>query len=132
MISTVNRIRLFGLLFVFGIIGLIARLFFWQVIEASDLSRQAQLQYQRTSTTTTYRGSILATDGSFLTTDENDWVLFANKNDLKDSPIVVANELAPLLIQATNEGELKDETNSIKDVLSNNGAWLPIAHRVTT
>src|SRR5271156_811159 len=116
-----TRLRIFGIIFALGVIGLIARLFFWQVSQASNLSKQGQLQYQRSDTTVATRGSIFATDGSYLTTDENDWTLFATKSDLNESTSEIAEKLAPILGM---------DESKIEDALNQDGVWLPIEHRV--
>ncbi len=126
-----TRLHIFGLIFTLGIMGLIARLFFWQILEASDLSRQGKLQYQRTSTTTAGRGSIFATDGSYLTTNENNWTVFATKSTMTLSVRTVANQLALLLADDTNDkSKVLAEAEKIEGLLNGNGAWIPIEHRV--
>ncbi len=117
-----TRLRIFGLLFAIGVFGLVARLFFWQVIKADELSKDGKSQYQRQQSITTSRGSIMATDGSWLATDEDGWVVFASKSLLKDSPGVIAGRLAPILSM---------DVSKIEEILSQDGVWIPIAHRVT-
>lgn len=116
-----TRLRIFGFIFAFGIIGLIARLFFWQILQANGLSQQGKLQYERSSTVTASRGSILASDGSYWTTEENDWTLFATKSALRDDPSVIAAKLAPLL---------STDASKIQNSLNQDGVWIPIMHRV--
>src|SRR5258708_5111649 len=116
------RLRIFGFLFAAAIIGLIARLFFWQIIEASSLSKQGRLQYQRSSSVIAKRGSIYATDGSFLTTDIDTWTVFATSALPKENIRIVANKLSPLL---------KLDPSKIEGILDNRGSWTSIEHRVT-
>ncbi len=116
-----TRLRIFGILFSLVIIGLVARLFFWQIIQASNLSKQGQLQYQRSSSVIAKRGSIFATDGSYLTTDVDTWTVFVTK-DMKQNVRMVANKLAPLL---------KMDASKIEGILNNAGTWTPIDHRVS-
>ncbi|CAN5307898.1 penicillin-binding protein [soil metagenome] len=118
-----TRLRIFGIIFSVGVMGLIARLFFWQVIEASDLSRQGQLQYKRSDQVTPYRGSIFATDGSYLTTDENDWNLYATKADLTETPRTIANKLAQILDD--------NSADNIEATINKATSWFSIEHRVT-
>src|SRR5258708_39477623 len=99
----ITRLRIFGIVFVLLIVGLLARLFFWQVIKASDLTKQGQLQYQRSNNVSSNRGSIFASDGSYLTTNENDWTVFATKSDLKDDTGLVASRLSPLVGMDTSK-----------------------------
>ncbi len=115
------RLRIFEILFALSIVGLIARLFFWQVIKASELAKLGQLQYSRQENLISSRGSIFAADGSYLVADENDWTIFATKVDLKESPRTVANKLAPLLSK---------KAENIEALLNKDGVWLPIEYRV--
>src|SRR5258706_8451148 len=125
------RLRIFGFLFAVSIIGLIARLFFWQIIQASNLSKQGQLQYQRSSSVIAKRGSIYATDGSYLTTDEDDWTVFVTKVDLKDNSRSVANKLASLLITNNSDhSQLLLEAERIEGILDKAGSYSAISHRV--
>lgn len=128
-----TRLRIFAGFFLICTLGLIVRLFFWQVIQAGELAKLGQLQYQRQQSITSNRGSIFASDGSYLTTDENDWVLFAMKADIKQSPRVIANELAPLLVDdPKDQSKVLAKAEDIEGVLDSNGVWLPIEHKVTT
>lgn len=127
-----TRIRIFGMLFAIGVLGLISRLFFWQVIMASDLSKQAQLQYQRSGQVLARRGSIFASDGSWLTTDETDWNLFATKNDFNESVRSIANKLAPILVDDTkDQTKILAMAENIEGTINDGGAWVSIAHRVS-
>ncbi len=126
------RLKIFGIVFAVGILGLIARLFFWQVLHASDLTREGKLQYQRSTSVIARRGSILASDGTWLTTDENDWTLFATKPNLKEDVRIIANKLAPYLVDDIKDRDkLTLEASRIEGVLGGSAVWLPIKHRVS-
>ena len=126
-----TRLRIFGVVFGISVIALVARLFFWQVIKAGELTRQGQTQYQRSSSVNAKRGNILAVDGSALVADENDWVIYAMKSELKDGYRTIANKLALLLVSDPNDHDLLlTEAQRIEGVLGQKGVWLPIAHRV--
>ncbi len=126
-----TRLRIFGVLFLISIAGLIARLFFWQVMKAAELSKQGQLQYQRQQSVTSNRGSIFSADGSFWATDENDWLLFAMKSEIKESPRVIANTLAPLLVDdSKDQKKLLEKTQTLEEILDKNSAWIALEHRV--
>src|SRR5258708_22891401 len=117
-----TRLTVFGIIFGLGVLGLISRLFFWQIIQASELSKQGQLQYQRSNILTAKRGSIFAADGGWWTTDENDWTLFAMKTELKTDPRTIANELAPLLVSDEKDHDkVLTEAMKVEGVLNGNG-----------
>ncbi|HWA51945.1 MAG TPA: penicillin-binding protein 2 [Patescibacteria group bacterium] len=117
-----TKLRIFGFLFVILVCGLIARLFFWQVIDASNLAQQGQLQYQRSDSLTATRGSIYATDGSYLTTDEMDWDLYVTKPDLTENSITIASQIAPII---------NADINDIRNKIDSGTAWISLQHRVT-
>jgi cell division protein FtsI/penicillin-binding protein 2 len=117
-----TRLRIFSAIFAAAIVGLIVRLFFWQVTNASELAKQGQLQYQRSSNITSMRGNIYATDGSYLTTDEKDWILFATKSDFKETKRVIANKLSPII---------NIDASKIEGILDKNSVWIPIQHKVS-
>ncbi len=126
-----TRLRIFGVVFGISVIALVARLFFWQVIKAGELTRQGQTQYQRSSSVNAKRGNILAVDGSALVADEKDWVVYAMKSELKDGYRTIANKLALLLVSDSADHDLLlAEAQRIEGVLGQKGVWLPIAHRV--
>ncbi len=103
---------------------------------ASELSKEAKLQYQRTGKVLAKRGSILSSDSTWLATDSDAWTLFVMKPELKEDVRTVANKLAPITLQMIEKKEddsnpLLTEAQRIEGVLSKDGIWFPIAHRVT-
>ncbi len=65
-------------LFFFGLFGsLLAKLFYWQVIKAKELSQTAQKQYQREIVKRGKRGDIYTADGYVLATNARAFRLFA-------------------------------------------------------
>lgn len=126
-----TRIRLFAVAFLVCILGLVLRLFFWQISYGQVLARMGELQYQRSESVTPKRGSILASDESFLTADTNNWLLFAMRQELKEDPKLIANKLAPLLVDNPNDHDkLFQKTTELEDNLNKDGVWVPIEHRV--
>lgn len=107
---------------------LITKLFYWQVVRGGELSREAQTQHQTGEALSAPRGSILASDGTWLAATTQAWLIFAQKPDLKESPRAVANKLAPLLV----DKDLLPEAMRIEGLLSKEGAvWIPIQHKIS-
>ena len=103
-------------------LGLMVRLFYWQVVKGSELSRAAQSQYNSSKITSAPRGNIIASDGSFWVIRTDAWRIIANANLLKNSPSSIAEKLAPLL---------KDvDITQLTDLLSKKGAWISLAQKV--
>lgn len=107
---------------------LIARLFSWQVIKGKALATQARGQYEVGTKLEAQRGSILASDGTYLAARSAGWLVTASMPEIKNIT-EVANKLAPLLI---NEGEeTYDEEIRLKELLTKAGVvWIPLKHKV--
>lgn len=83
-------------LFLFSFFCIIARLFYWQVIQADTLTQQAQSQYGSLITVEPKRGDIQASDGFPLVTNRLSYLVFANPKEIGNTK-TVADELSPLL-----------------------------------
>lgn len=131
-----TRVKIVSLLFLLGSLGLIVRLFYWQIISAGELSNEARLQYQSEEKVFAERGSILAYDGTWLATNAQTYLLFVSKPDLKDSARSIANKLAPLIIDKTKSASdyqknLLSESQRIEGVINDtNAVWIPIKHKL--
>ncbi|OGM80876.1 hypothetical protein A2366_03890 [Candidatus Woesebacteria bacterium RIFOXYB1_FULL_33_9] len=102
--------------------GLIVRLFYWQIIKGETLSKEAGLQYKDSTKVKSSRGSILAKDNTWLATQRPNWLLFAEKPKLKNLKIV-ANSLAPIL---------ETESEDLYTIITRpEVVWIPIKHKIT-
>ena len=128
-----GRLTLVFLAFVLGFLGLLGRLFFWQVIRGKTLSAQARMQYEEGATLLAPRGSILASDGSWLAARVEGWLVFAELPKLEESVSQVSEKLAPFFVEDAQEGEaLILEVNRLKEVLSTKeSVWVPLKHKVS-
>lgn len=117
-----TKIKLLLALFILLFLGLLVRLFYWQIIEGNELSSQAKSQYNSSQVTKAPRGNILASDGSFWALRENVWKVVADSEKLKESPYTIAKEISPL-IESSDVGEL---TN----LLSKKSSYIPIFQKV--
>jgi len=101
--NTPTRSRLIlGIIYLF-LFGVIARLFYWQVIHRTRLQAEAEDQYQRTITNIGKRGKILTSDGYLLVTNAPVYRLYAEPQNLKQTPLELSQTLAPLLVDITPE-----------------------------
>src|SRR3972149_3392288 len=100
-----GRLRLFTLFVVLIFIGLISKLFYWQVIRGQDLAKQAQGQHTAGLEITAPRGSILASDKSYLVARGEAFLVFAEIPKLKDTPKNIANALAPFFVEDDPDSE---------------------------
>jgi stage V sporulation protein D (sporulation-specific penicillin-binding protein) len=77
--------------------GIVARLFYWQVIQSTALQAAAENQYQRTLTQSGQRGSIFTSDGFTLVQNKKMYRLFAHPHLVAENPSAIATTLATLL-----------------------------------
>lgn len=126
------KIRILLVMFFLLFLGLIIRLGYWQIVMASELSEKAQGQYNSSTVTSAPRGNILASDGSFWVLRNNIWQITANPKLIKDNPSVIANDLAPFLVENREDIASVSATRAkVESVLSKNGtSWVSIATRV--
>jgi len=121
----------FGVILVF--IAIILRLFYWQIIKAKDLSKQAKSQHELSEDIQAPRGNILANDGSWLSARADAYILYAEIPNLKDSSKTIANKIAPFLIEdSEDKGLLLEEVNRIQSLLDKKETvWTILTKRLT-
>lgn len=90
------RFKLLLLLFsvLFGLVVL--RLFYWQIVRASDLTLLGKMQYGQTVKIPAKRGDIKTSDNFPIATNKVSYTLFANPKEVKDKE-VLTEILAPML-----------------------------------
>lgn len=75
---------------------IIARLFYWQVVQADELTQLGQSQYGSLITVTPKRGDIQTSDTFPIVTNRLSYLVFANPKEIHDSQ-QIAQQLSPLL-----------------------------------
>lgn len=127
------KIRILSFLFCALFITLVARLFYWQVVKAGELSKQALGQYSVGIETQASRGNILARDGSFWALNSDNWTVYANTRIMSESAKTVSQKIAPFLIEDESDREmLLNESMRIEGLLLKDAAYIPLKTRVTT
>jgi cell division protein FtsI/penicillin-binding protein 2 len=116
------KIRILLAVFAVLFLGLIVRLFYWQVIKGSELSQAAQSQYNSSKVTSAPRGNIIAKDGSFWVLRTDAWRLVADGSLIKNSPKSIADKIAPLIPEA--------DAFALTGLLSKESSWIPLAQNV--
>jgi cell division protein FtsI/penicillin-binding protein 2 len=102
----------------------IARLFYWQIIKGKDLAKDALKQYEYNNTVSAPRGNILASDGSWLVSQTDAYLVYAELPKLTKTPREIANLMAPILNE--DNGDRIAGLLSKKDVV-----WVAIKQKVT-
>ena len=93
-----------------GFLVVISRLFYWQIIRASDLQAEADAQYERSIKQQGIRGSILTSDGHVLVSNQQVYRLFAEPYRLEKSSLEIATTLAPLIL--SDKPQYKEASSS--------------------
>ncbi len=80
------------------------------------------------------RGSILASDKSYLAVSKESWLIFANLPEIEEQIDSIADRLSPLFVENVDDKDaLLSESNRIKEVLSKKKiVWAPLKQRVET
>ncbi|OGD63293.1 hypothetical protein A2160_02240 [Candidatus Beckwithbacteria bacterium RBG_13_42_9] len=108
------RIKVIAFAFAVSAFLILVRLFYWQVLAADKLVSMAVTQRESMTTTVSQRGEILAADGFPLVTNQEAYLAYLNRPDLKISPKLAAQNLAPILAPSLDEVVVASETPKAK------------------
>lgn len=127
------KIRILSVIFIVLFAILIARLFYWQVVEGSELSDEAKNQYNSSQVVSAPRGNIIADDGSYWVVRMQVWQMWANPRQLNETPSEIANKLAPFFVTDTSDKtSLLSETLKLENLLSKSGvSWVALEQKVS-
>lgn len=116
-----------------GFIGIIGRLFYWQVMKGPELHALAQTQYSQEKTLSTQRGQIRFADGQPLVTNLTQYVLFAQPHQLSQPAEQVARALhSVLLASASAEVNTQEVYSKLLSQLSDpSKKWVALQYRVS-
>jgi len=110
------RYRFTLLFFLIFFVLIIARLFYWQVVRAQELSAIGQAQYDEQVVSTAQRGEIETSDGFTIAANKLAYLVYAN-------PKVVKNKKE----ESDVLGKLLDiKSATVSAILSENRFWVPI------
>jgi cell division protein FtsI/penicillin-binding protein 2 len=138
------RVKALSVVFVVAMLATSARLFYWQVVRGQGLATLGYRQQQSVQKVLAKRGSILSSDGTWLTASSEAWLVYVERPGFKEKPEMAAEMLAPLLTKEITtdtddpeytkklmEEALEKEEERIKGLLSNESlVWIPLKDRV--
>lgn len=96
------------------------RLFYWQVVRASELQSLGQAQYDREINLPATRGEIKTSDGYAIVANRLSYLIFANPKEIRDKE-ELSDKIAPLL---------NTESASISAKILPEKYWIPIKAHV--
>lgn len=115
------RLKITLISFVFLFFLIIARLFYWQIVKAEELSYLGKSQYGTILKIPATRGDILSSDGFPLATNKVSYMIYANPKEVKNKKLTVD----------TLTSQLKVNPASISALLSlDDRVWIPIAEGI--
>lgn len=114
------RYRFTLLIIIGGFFLVTARLFYWQVVKAEELTILAQSQYGRSVRLLPQRGEIRTSDNFPIATNKLSYLVYANPKQIKDRTYI-ADKLSPML---------GVETATISALLEKNLFWVAIKSQV--
>ncbi len=139
----VSRSKIIFLLVSILNLAVIARLFYWQVIESDQLVIQAQQQTQKSKTLSADRGKIYTADDSLIVGNQTYYQLQLEKAALNVNPSVMAKSLTPILLKQNYDYlQLVDPSEQetfaeqfnldLENKLKQDKKWLILANKLTT
>lgn len=129
-----KRLKFLALIFLTAFFCLLARLFYWQIIKAKEISAQAKRQYQTGRSLDAPRGNILASDSTWLAGRKEGWLVYASLPDLDSDTDFIADKLAPLFTDKESDNIIQselNEANRLKNLLTKSSVvWVNLKDRV--
>lgn len=136
-----GRITILIGVFIFLNLLVIIRLFYWQVIKASELAVLASNQRENIQKVFAYRGQIMTNDESPLAANTKNYLLFADLTKIdKSKSDVIAKQLAEYFLsedEATFSGKerkeiLNEKKENLHELFVEEGKyWQPLKHRLS-
>lgn len=102
------RLKLLKIFYIFILVAIAARLFYWQVLKFDDLSAMAEQQRTVSLHLDAPRGTIYALDGAILASNKPTFLLYGLPKVIKDKKNT-AKQLAKILAAGQKEDVLKED-----------------------
>lgn len=125
-----SRIALIRGVILTAFVAVLARLFYWQILQGSQLRAEAEQQYTGFSSIHGSRGKIFSADGYLLVGNQPIFTLFAQPQILSKSASEIAHQLARVLAsQTASESTLY--VNFVEKLSDTEKKWIALETRVT-
>lgn len=123
------RIIFIKIIFAVCIFSITLRLFYWQIVKASELQVQAEGQYLKNTEVSALRGKILYSDNFILASSTPVFSIFANPKLLTtEQKIEVAHNLAKIINK--DNSEPTEVENKIKEKLLQDLYWVLLGNNL--
>lgn len=116
-------------IFLFFLLCLLIRLFYWQVVRAEFLQSQAEMQYFTDTKLKATRGNILFSDGSILASSNPVFSLYALPKVISTDQVDIAYKIAKVFSQ--NSQEVDTLAKSFISKLAQDLYWVQLTNSVS-
>lgn len=124
------RILIIKIFFLLFFLGLLTRLFYWQIIKRDYLQAQAEGQHFTDVKVGAIRGNILFTDGFILASTDPTFTLFGQPELIsKNQDVIIAYSLAKVL--AKDKNSIDDMAKDFISILSQDLYWVLLKKQVS-
>lgn len=129
--SPITRLLVIRYTSIFLFIGIIFRLFYWQIIRGTELRAAAENQYTSFSSIHGSRGKIYTSDHYLLVGNKPVFTLFAQPQVIKKDPSEVAKALTQVI--DPNQSELHDQiyADILKKISDPDKKWVALQTKLT-
>lgn len=129
-----NRTRLLLIFLNIGLVLVLAKLFYWQVVEGETLKVRAERQHFQTVEKEASRGKIFTSDLFPLATNQPSYLLYALPKQIEQSSVEIANHLSPIILpnKDSNENLIREEAKRLQEQLDQQDlTWVALAHNLS-
>lgn len=137
------RLFFLEITFILLLIGITARLFYWQVIKGSSLKTIADNQYQRMLHSSPERGKIFTSQGYALVDNQEVYRLFLEPYLLDQDPAQITQQLLPIILQddqtyqestqSAQKQEIEDDyqSNLLAKLGRQDAKWISLVSKIS-
>lgn len=135
-----KRLSIFLGFFLFYILLVLTRFFYWQILVGGHLASIAQKQRFLTTEIPAPRGGIFTNDGYPIVSNKTTFLLYAYLPELEESKEMIIKQLSPLLVSDRNEtatdSSLKkaleeEEVERLKSKFSSGKKWIVLERKIS-
>jgi hypothetical protein len=120
---TLHRLKIIRALFLLLSVGIITRLFYWQVLASDSLAKLAQIQHSSRNELPAQRGQIYTSDNFPLVQNQDSFLVYAYLPDMRLSPEEIADKLA--------NGLATDSAQFSTKLTRTDTTWVPLVKKLS-
>lgn len=124
------RLKLLQTVYIFILVAIILRLFYWQIIRFDDLTARAEQQHLKSYTLDAPRGEIFSSDGGVLVSNKPTFLLYGMPKIIKDKEALSAN-LAKILAVTEDSKDISRLKEEIFSKLSEDLYWVVLNKNIS-